>query len=129
MPYEGAPLVRGNEWKRLALVVAITAIILAGAGWLAVLTPTPSMSSFDEATGETVSAPSAVKAPLMTVTPHPLANAASSDSDVGPGGAESELAFHPAAGAKLSVRRVPASKLTALGFAHAKLANAPIAAR
>jgi hypothetical protein len=129
LPYEGAPLARGNEAKRLTVVVAITAFIIAGAGWLAVLTPVSNVNSVDEVMAETMSTPSLIVAPLPMVAPSMLANVASSDSDLGPGSAESELSFHPAAASKLSIHRVPAPKLTALGFANAKLAVAPVAAR
>ncbi len=119
IPYEGAPLDRGNDRKRTSLVVAITAVILAGAGWLAVLTPVSNLGSFDDAPAEAMSAPVATKAPSSVVAPSLVAGVASSDTDFGPGGSESELACHGAAASKAANRR-PASKLTALG--HPKLA-------
>jgi hypothetical protein len=119
-PYEGAPLASGNQLKRTSLVIAISALILAGAGWLAVLTPVSNVRSFDDALGKTRSA-SVATAPLTVVVPTLLAGVASSDSDFGPGGAESELACQ-AAESKVALRPVPAPKVTAPGFAHPKLA-------
>ena len=115
MPYEGAPQASQNDLKRTSLVVAITAVILAGAGWLAVLTPVSNLGSFDDPPAEAM----AMKASLSVVTPTLVAGVASSDSDVGPGSAESALACQGAAVSKTANRR-PASKLTALG--HPKLA-------
>jgi hypothetical protein len=120
-PYEGAPLARGNELKRTSLVVAISAVILAGAGWLAVVTPVSKVGSLDDALGKKMSAPVAMTAPSTAVVPSLPAGVASSDSDLGPGGAESELACQ-AAESKVALRRVPAPNHTAPGFAHPKLA-------
>jgi hypothetical protein len=122
IPYEGAPLARGNELRRTSLVVAITAVILAGAGWLAVLTPVSNVGSFDEGLGEAPGATVAMTAPVAVASPSLVAGAASSDSDFGPGGAESELACQ-AASSKVALRRqVSAPKHTALAAVHPKLA-------
>jgi hypothetical protein len=112
-PYEGAPLAAGNQLKRTSVAIAITAVLLAGAGWLAVLTPVSNVRSLNDALGETRSAPVAT-APLTVVIPTLLAGVASSDSDLGPGGAESELACQ-AAESRVALRPVPAPKATAPG--------------
>ena len=82
MPYEGTPLKGGHDRERLLLALAIGAVLLMGAWGLAAVTPASSRSSSGDAK---MSAPSTPVA----------ANIAVSDSDVGPGESESELARHP----------------------------------
>jgi hypothetical protein len=83
MPYEGAPLQGGHELKRFTLVAAIAAVLLVGA-WALASAPVSSARSSSEAR---------TLAPSTTE----LTNAAVSDSDLGPGESEAELASHPVA--------------------------------
>jgi hypothetical protein len=84
LPYEGAPSKGGHELKRLTLTIAIAVVMLGGAWGLAASAPVPGKSVLSEA--------------RMTAPATPAVdNIAASDTDVGPGDAESELAFHPIA--------------------------------
>jgi hypothetical protein len=130
MPYEGAPVARGNDFKRLVLVVSITAVIVLGAGWLAALTPVPSLNSFEGAMEEAaMTAPSAVPVISTVSSSSMLANIADSDSDMGPGSAESELALHPVAKSKLVTAAAAKSKLVLLPAVVSKLAIPKVATR
>lgn len=106
LPYEGVPLAEGRDRKRLTLVATITAIILGAAGGLAALTPVSKTSS-EGMTGEArTAAPSTVTASAPMFASSTVANIAASDSDTGPGSAESELALLSAAESKLALRPV-----------------------
>ena len=84
LPYEGAPSKRGRESERLILSIAIAAVMLAGAWGLAASAPVPGKRALNEVRMAAPSTPA-------------VGSIASSDTDVGPGDAESELAFHPVA--------------------------------
>ncbi len=84
VPFEGVPLEGGQEWKRLMLAVAIGAVMVMGAWVLLGASPISTTRSVSEAR---------MIAPSTTAG----VNIAASDTDVGPGEAESELCKHPVA--------------------------------